>query len=190
MQKDLKSLFGDHHGLDDRSVTALTRALANENLPGFDYIEFKQALARLRDMDMDESTAFRSAYATASTMGLTKEKLLKTAQHYKKVLDDENEHFEESLKRQMEQKVKAKMQEVEKMKKQVAEFRGKIDELENKIKDLETKIQRGQKTIASADEDIQNAKDKLLSTKDAFQYALKSISNEIQKDIESMESYL
>jgi chromosome segregation ATPase len=190
MQKDLKSLFGDHHGLDDRSVTALTRALANENLPGFDYIEFKQALARLREMDMDEPTAFRSAYATASTMGLTKEKLLKTAQHYKKVLDDENEHFEESLKRQMEQKVKAKMQEVEKMKKQVAEFRGKIDELENKIKDLETKIQRGQKTIASADKDIQNAKDKLLSTKDAFQYALKSISNEIQKDIESMESYL
>jgi chromosome segregation ATPase len=190
MQKDLKSLFGDHHGLDERSVSALTRALANENLPGFDYIEFKQALARLRDMGMDEATAFRSAYATASTMGLTKEKLLKTAQHYKKVLDNENEHFEESLKRQMEQRVKAKMQEVEKMKKQVAEFQGKIEELENKIKSLESKIKQGERTIASADEDIQAAKDKLLSTKDAFQHALQSISNEIQKDIESMESYL
>lgn len=183
MQKDLKSLFGDHHGLDERSVSALTRALANENLPGFDYIEFKQALARLRDMDMDEPTAFRSAYATASTMGLTKEKLLKTARHYKKVLDNENEHFEQSLNKQMEQRVKAKMQEVEKMKKQVAEFQRKIDELEARIK-------QGEQTIASADEDIRSAKEKLLSTKDAFQHALKSISNEIQKDIESMETYL
>lgn len=183
MQKDLKSLFGDHHGLDERSVSALTRALANENLPGFDYIEFKQALARLRDMDMDEPTAFRSAYATASTMGLTKEKLLKTAQHYKKVLDNENEHFEESLNKQMEQRVKAKMQEVEKMKKQVAEFQRKIDELEARIK-------QGEQTIASADEDIRSAKDKLLSTKDAFQHALQSISNEIHKDIESMKNYL
>ena len=34
------------------------------------------------------------------------------------------------------------------------------------------------------------AASKLLSTKDAFQHALQSISNEIQKDIESMESYL
>ena len=190
MQKDLKSLFGDHHGLDERSVSALTRALANENLPGFDYIEFKQALARLRDMGMDESTAFKSAYATASTMGLTKEKLLNTAQHYKKVLDNENEHFEESLKRQMEQRVKAKMEEVEKMKKQVAAFQSKIDELESKIKGLETNIQKGEKTIASAGEDIQAAKEKLLSTKDAFQHALQSISNEIQKDIESMDTYL
>lgn len=183
MQKNLKALFGDHHGLDERSIDALTRALAKENLPGFDYIEFKQALGRLQEMDMDEATAFRSAFATASTMGLTKEKLLKTARHYKTVLDTENKQFEQSLNRQMKQRVESKMAEVQKMKKQVGEYR-------QKIKDLEAKIQKAEATIASADEDIQAAKEKLISTKDAFQHALQSIVNEIEKDIESMESYL
>ena len=75
----MKDIFGTHHGLDERSMESLVGALERENLPGFDYLEFKQALERLQAMDMAEETAFKSAFATASTMGLTKDKLLKTA---------------------------------------------------------------------------------------------------------------
>ena len=76
MQSKLKSIFGNHHGLDERSINVLTKALENANLPGFDYLEFKQSLAALTQMNMDEAMAIKSAFATASTMGLTKEKLL------------------------------------------------------------------------------------------------------------------
>jgi chromosome segregation ATPase len=183
MQKDLKSLFGTHHGLDERSLDALIKALSKENLPGFDYIEFKQAIGRLQDMGMDESTIYRSAFATASTMGLTKEKLLKTAAHYQKVLAHEQSQFEQSLKRQMAQRVEAKRQEVEKMKHQVQEYR-------KKIADLEQKIKQGEQTITNADGEIQEVEERLLSTKESFEHALRSIVNAIEEDIKSINTYL
>ncbi|HKK79883.1 MAG TPA: hypothetical protein VJ933_09645 [Phaeodactylibacter sp.] len=183
MQKDLKAFFGNHHGLDERSIDALTKALEKNNLPGFDYIEFKQALGRLRSMEMDESTAFRSAFATASTVGLTKEKLLKTAEHYRKVLTKEKQQFDDSLNRQMEQRVSSKQQEVEKLKKQIEEHKAKI-------RQLQEKVEKAQATIDHADEHIQDAKSKLMGTKEKFDHALQSIVNEIEKDIENIGTYL
>ena len=183
MQKNLKALFGAHHGLDERSIEALTRALEKNNLPGFDYIEFKQALGRLQEMDMDEPTAMRSAFATASTVGLTKEKLLKTAQHYHKILSREKQQFDQSLDRQMEQRVRSKQQEVEKLKVQIKEF-------EAKIQQLREKMEKAQSTIDHADQDIQEAKDKLMGTKERFDHALQSIVNEIEKDITNIDTYL
>ena len=76
MQKDLKSLFGATHGLDEKSLNFLVKALEKNNLPGFDYIEFKQSLGSLLSMDMLEETAFKSVFATATSVGLTKDKLL------------------------------------------------------------------------------------------------------------------
>lgn len=183
MQKDIKAFFGDHHGLDERSLNSLTKALEKHNLPGFDYIEFKQALGRLLELDMDEATAFKSAYATASTMGLTKEKLLKTTAHYKSVLLKEKQQFDQALKKQMEQRVNSKMSEVAKLKKQIEEYKQKIQELEQKIA-------KSQETIDHADEHIQAAKEKLSGTQEAFEHTLQSIVNQIDKDIENINVYL
>ena len=183
MQKDLKALFDAEKGLDERSVNSLTKALEKSNLEGFDYIEFKQSLGKLQAMDMDQATAYKSAFITASTMGLTKEKLLKTAEHYKKVLFNEKQQFDQALQKQMEQRVESKRSEVEKMKKQVEEYKAKIIELEGKIA-------KAQSTIDHADEHIQAAREKIESTKVAFEATLQSILKEIDQDIENVNTLL
>ena len=183
MQKSLKTLFGTHHGLDDRSVEFLTGALSKNNLPGFDYIEFKQSLAALTNMEMDEETAFKSAFATAATVGPTKDKLLKTAEHYQNVLNKEKNQFDAALKKQVDQRVKSKQTEVAKLRKQVEDYRAKIQLLEEKINAAES-------TIEKADEVIQEAKNRIESTKDGFELTLQSILNEINKDIENIKSFL
>ncbi len=183
MQKSLKTLFGDHHGLDERSVDFLTKALERNNLPGFDYIEYKQSLHALASMDMDESTTYRSAFATASTLGLTKDKLLQTAEHYKKILANEKQQFDAALEKQVQQRVKSKQAEVKKLEQQVAEYR-------EKIQDLEKKIAQAQETIDKADDLIQSAKDKIESTKDGFEHTLQSIVNEIDRDIANINEHL
>ena len=183
MQKNLKALFGEHHGLDEKSVDFLTSALAKNNLPGFDYLEFKQSLGALADLNMDEETAIKSAYATAATLGLTKEKLLKTAEHYKKVLNDEKLQFEAALKKQIQQKVASKQKEVEKLKAHVQEYQKKIQQLQEKIRS-------SQGIIDAADETIQAAKDKIETTRDGFETALQSINNQITKDIENIQNFL
>ncbi len=183
MQKDLKALFSAQKGLDERSLASLIKALEKSNLEGFDYIEFKQSLGRLLAMNLDESTAFKSAFVTASTVGLTKEKLLKTAEHYKKVLFQEKQQFDQALQKQMEQRVESKRAEVEKMKKQVEEYRAKI-------KQMEEKIAAAQSTIDHADEHIQAAREKIESTKEAFEATLRSVLNEIDQDIENINNLL
>ena len=183
MQKDLKSLFGDHHGLDEKSVSSLTSALAKNNLPGFDYLEYKQSLGALVQMDMEEEIAFKSAFATAATVGLTKDKLLTTAEHYKKVLNVEKEQFDKALQKQMDQRVKSKKSEVDKLKKQIEEYKQKIQQLEDKIA-------KSQSTIDNADQIIQEAVSKIESTQTNFEHTLQSILNQINQDIDNIQKYL
>jgi septal ring factor EnvC (AmiA/AmiB activator) len=183
MQKDLKALFGKDHGLDDKSVDFLTKALEKNNLPGFDYIEFKQSLAALAAMNLDESTAMRSAFATASTVGLTKMKLLETAEHYKKVLKDEKAQFDGALQKQVSQRVAGKEKEVEKLKLQIQKH-------EEKIAQLREQISKFQSTIDGADAQIQEAKSKIEATAQSFEMTHQSILNQIEKDIENIQQYL
>jgi len=182
MQKNLTALFGENHLLDERSVAFLTNALEKNNLPGFDYIEFKQSLAALTQM-MDEPTAFKSAYATAATVGLTKDKLLQTAAHYKKIVDGERAGFAKAMAKQTIEKVSGKEKEVETL-------RATIEKQKQQIKQLEDQIAKYQKTIDSADEDVKAAKAKIDAAKEKFDFAHQSVMNQIDKDIENIQKYL
>ncbi len=183
MQKNLRNLFGDHHGLDDKSVEFLTKALEKNNLPGFDYLEFKQSLAALLNMNMDQATAMKSSFATASTVGLTKEKLIQTAKHYQQVLNKEKTQFDAALQKQVEQRIAGKQSEVEKLRKQIIQYQEQIRKLEEHIK-------RSQATIDSADDHISQAREKIDQTKTRFDHAFQSIFNEISKDIDEINTFL
>lgn len=183
MNKNLKSLFGSAHGLDQKSIDFLTNALEKNNLPGFDYLEFKLALAALARMEMEEETSFKSAFATASTMGLTKVRLLETADHYKKVLNKERAQFDVALKNQMQHKVASKQQEVEKLKEQIVKHREKIQQ-------LEVQIDKYQATIDGADALIEESKQKIIATQSNFEMTHQTILNEIDKDLDNIKRYL
>ncbi len=183
MQNKLKAIFGSHHGLDEKSIEYLTKALEKKNLPGLDYLEFKQSLGALLEMDMDEPLAFKSAFATASTMGLTKDKLKKTAEHYKNVLTEEKQQFDAALEKQVKLKIDSKKEEVAKLRKQVEDW-------QSKIKQLEEKIAKAEGTIANADSHIQAHKEKIDATRESFEFTWQSILNQINIDIENIDNYL
>jgi len=183
MQKNLITIFGEGHGLDAKSVEFLTSALAKSNLPGFDYLEFKQAMTTLAGMSMGEETAVKSAYATAQTVGLTKAKLIETAQHYKKILEKEKVQFGAAMENQISKKISGKSKEVEKLKKQIEAHKAKIQELENQV-------MKSQETIDNADAEITEARSRIEETSNNFAHTHQSILNQIDKDIESFNKYL
>lgn len=183
MQNNLKGLFGSRQELEPRSLESLIRALERNNQPGFDYIEFKQSLARLLEMGMDQAISFKSAFATASTVGLTKDKLLQTADHYKKVLLSEKQQFDAALQKQMEQRVESKLAEVKTMKQQIEDYKAKIQQLQEKIA-------KAQSTIDHADEHVRAAKEKIAATKEGFEVTLRTVLNEIDEDIEQIKVLL
>jgi len=185
MATNLKTIFGSSDGLDPKSVEFLTRALEKNNLPGFDYLEFKQSLNAMSKMNMgmDETTSVKSAFATASTMGLTKQKLLESAMHYKKVLAKEKTQFEVAMQNQIQKNIAGKKEEMTKLQDRIKQYQGRI-------KELQEQIVKSQATIDGADEQIQAAKAKIEGTKQNFDVAHQNIVAQIENDIQKFNSFL
>ncbi|MEM9930026.1 MAG: hypothetical protein AAF840_09420, partial [Bacteroidota bacterium] len=54
--------------VNDKFSNVLFKAMQAADQPGFDYLEFKQALKNLKKVSADEGTRFQSAYAMAQAM--------------------------------------------------------------------------------------------------------------------------
>ena len=108
MPYKFSELIDELEGNDQKSINFLSSAIEKNSLKGFDYIEFKKSLKAMQDMNLDSTTAIKSAFATASTMGLTKERLLHSIQHYKNVLSKEKSQFDDALKKQVDSRIRKK----------------------------------------------------------------------------------
>lgn len=183
MNKNLSTLFSYLDDLDTRSAQFLMKAMESNNMPGFDYIEFKQSLRVLISMNMDESTAFKSAFATASTMGLTKQKLLETATHYKQILQKEKGQFDIALKNRFQQRVGAKIEENKR-------HEGRLKQIEDQIKRLENEILQVKKQISDNDKIRQKENSKLTVQQDNFEKTYVKIQEEIDRDTNKINQFL
>ena len=183
MASNLNQIFNINQVVDQKSLDFLTRALDRNNLTGFDYIEFKQSLSSLKKMNMDDETAIKSAFATASTVGLTKDKLVQTARHYQQIIDKEKAQFDEALQNQVKEKIAGKKAEVDRLKKEILEN-------QKQIKAIEESIKKSQATIDNADADINAAQDKINTTKSNFENTYQSILGIIAEDIDKFNKYL
>jgi len=179
----LRKMFNSVEAEDEKSVNSLISALEQNNIQGFDYIEFKRSTTAMGNLNLDKSTAIKSAFATAATMGLTKGKLMDSAKHYIKVLNNEKDQFDLALKGQVKKKIESK-------KDQVNQLKGLIKQYKDQIKQLQEEIEKSEKIIANADEDMQSANNRIEETKSKFEGAFQSIVGEIKADIDAFKQYL
>lgn len=183
MSIDLNELFNPNKDLDEKSTMALLRALVGSHNSGFDYLKFRQAVRSLATMNLDEGTSFKSAFSTGTTMGLTKKKLMASAQRYLGVLQTESESFTDALKSQIDKNVNSR----ESM---IAQLTERIAENKSKISKLEQEIQLYQQKIDNVDSDIETAQSKIDGTKEKFRNSYLTITDIIKKDIELIDLYL
>ncbi len=161
----------------------LFKAMEDNNLEGFDYLEFKQSLKSLEKMPMDEQTRFKSAFAMAQTMDATPAHLIQTAKHYLSVLNQEEKKFEEALANQRTKQIGEKEKNL-----------GKLDQtVKNKseqIKKLTLEIEKHQKAMDRIKQEVANASIKVESTKNDFIASYNIVVSQISKDVENMQRYL
>lgn len=181
MTIDLNKIFNTNSELDKKFVDALLRAIKNNSIKEFDYLKFMHSVKSMQEMNMDIDTSFKSAFATAQTIGLTKEKLLKTAQHYKVVLSKEREHFGDALKNQRSEKISGKLKEAEMLKNKILEYEAKMKQMEKEITAYQKKIDGADKAIEKEKEKIETIKDNFVTSYDHFEKVLdddiKTINN-------------
>lgn len=182
VKKDIK-LFENVADLDDKSLQFLLKALIANNLKEFDYIEFKQAVIKMKEMDIDEKTSIKSAFAAGSTVGLTKESLLQSAERYQKILETEKFAFDEALNAQIENRVKAKYSQAEEAQKKIREKEMKIATLKNEIDQLNAELE-------NIDIDIKESEDRLKETKTNFETTYTNLKSQIKNDIAHIKNLI
>ncbi|MEZ5008591.1 MAG: hypothetical protein R2753_10630 [Chitinophagales bacterium] len=168
---------------DDKIIDTLFQAIESNNLNGFDYLEFKRSVKGLEKMVADEATRFKSAFATASTIGITMEKLVETADYYAKVLDKEKSQFIKAAKDQSEHLIDNRKKELQHLLKSLEDKKKMIDEMQNDLLKGEERIKQIQDGIKSATVNIEN-------TKKNFETSWSFLKEQIVTDIEKIKTYL
>ncbi len=180
MTIDLKKIFASEHDVDPKIHNALIRALKDAHQDGFDYLKFKQSVINMMNMDMDETTSIKSAYATASTMGLTKTKLVSSTKHYKNILSKEKQSFAEAMRKQLAEKVEGKRTQTEKLAKKIEDYKIKIQKMRDEMALYQQKID-------NVDEEVAKAKAKIEATRDKFQVTYDSVEEILLEDMAKID---
>jgi hypothetical protein len=168
---------------DDKIIDTLLGAIEKNNLGGFDYLEFRQSLKGLEKIVVDEATRYKSAFATASTMGVTMDRLVETADYYAKILDKERDHFVKAAGEQSVNLIEKRKQELQLLLKGMGDKKKQIEQLQQELLSGEDKI----KTIQ---ESIDGAALKIESTKQKFESSFRFLKDQITADIERIKTFL
>ncbi len=180
---DIKKLMGVNSDLDKRSTDALVKAIKENHLEGFDYLKFMHSVSTLLSMDIDEETAFKSAFTTAKTMGFTKDAFRKGARHYLNVLSAQRESFADALKRQRADKVTNRADKMEAIKQKISNHKQKIEKLKAEIKLYETKLLEFDANMEKERVKLENVTKNFVDSYDHFE-------GKIKADVELFEQYL
>ena len=168
---------------DEKFINRLLGALEENNIDGFDYLEYKQSLQNLGGVEMDEGTKFKSALAMAKTMGASSEKLMSSAQHYLTILAKEEHKFLEAFKNQQSLQVSSRNKEIQLLDQ-------KIKQSEAQIAKLQKEIDQAKNTMEKKKNSINKAQVKVQATKDNFYHSYHIVREQISADIDKMKKYL
>lgn len=169
--------------IESRTYEALMAKVQNNNLEGFDYLEFKNSLHALESLPLDEATKYKTTFATASTMGLSIEKLIESAKYYLSVLEKEKEDFKKVLESQLNDKILLKENEIK-------DTLTQIDQKNEQIKQLAQEIQQQQTQIDTIKQEIQDRLSKINQTKANFIATYENVYGQIDHDLQKIIQYL
>lgn len=177
------SEIGSTGKADTAIAESLAAALESSNLDGYDYFEFAKTLDVLSVTIPSEQVKFQSAFATASVMGISKDKLIETANHYLNVLQTEAQKFGKFVEMQVEENVTSK--------------EGSLTEKDNLIKEKAAQIQQLTEDInvlTQEKTEIENMvaenKIKIEKIQNNFVATIKVFVEKIKKDIEKISTYI
>lgn len=150
---------------------------ANAKNPFFQGTDYKEFIDSKFDIDniTDEATRYKTAFNVLKRTGLTKEKLLSTAQEYHNIVGRDLNAFQSAHSQQYQKEVKQREQLIQK----------KAEELQA----LSQKINALKKEISQLSQEMTETKDKLDLTKNSFLLAGENKQNEIQTELQKIQQY-
>lgn len=168
---------------EQKFLEILFQALQANNLDGFDYLEFRNALQSLEKVNPDEVTRYKSALAMAQSMGANTPGLIQSAQHYLTVLGQEQSKFEAALAKQTKAQVEDRVALSQNLQKDIGLRNQQIAQLQQEIDKTRQKLQQ-------LEQELGEAQSRMETTRNGFIASYQTVVRQIQQDIEKMHQYL
>lgn len=144
--------------VDPEMAKILEDAISQSNLPGFDYIEFRDALVKMANIPMTEEQRFNAVFAAAQAIGTTKEALINAINHYLTVVETKRVEFYRYVEGVTDAEVTSK---------------------EKALQELEQSIQKEAAQIQALTESIQKRRQQQAETNAAMATARTTIQNKV-----------
>ena len=161
---------------DEKFVDMLKSVIADNNIPGQDYFEYKQSLDALASLPLDERTKFITVYATFKLQGCTKDVLTSSIDKYISLVQNEEKNFNAELASQRNSNVTGKT--------------AQIQDAQKKLEDLNKQIAETNTFIITASQEVQNAELKLQMTENSFKKSVEKVVGMLQADKDKINSYI
>ncbi len=165
---------------NEQIFDSLTKALANSNLPGEDYLEFIQALKAMKDIPMDESLKIQTIFATLSVKGLNVQTVLESAQYYISVLENEKRKFYTTLEEHGKGNVNSK-------RKQISDIEKLNTEKAKQIAALTEEIKANQVHMDKLKNEISEQESKLKTTENNFLVTYEKVVGQINTNLDKIK---
>jgi hypothetical protein len=170
-------------GTNEEYMQVIANALENRNIPGPDYFEFAKALALLKTKPIDEPTRYYSAFVGLSTQGLSKEKLIETANYYVGKIDELVKGFNGEIDGMLNTEIANKQKDAERLARE-------NQEIEEQMKRLTELKNKNAEVIQNLSLEVNKEITTLNMKRAGFDAAAKQYSGNIAKDIQNIQSYL
>lgn len=148
---------------DSKFIDLLESVIEQNNQPGQDYFEFKQAVENMNSLVMDERTKFLTVYQVLSLQGCKKDLLLASLDKYIEIIQHEKASFDEEMKTQYNAKVQTKLLKAEESKKELDALTKKLAELNSSILALSQEAQAEEMKIRATESNFKASADVIIS---------------------------
>jgi hypothetical protein len=169
--------------VDPKFTDLLLRAIESNNMDGFDYLEYKNSLKSIESVIPDEPMRYKSAFEMAKTMGLSKEKLVQSANHYLTVLTSEDKKFKDALENQKAKQIQGRTDQLATIEKAIVDKQKMID-------NLTKEIEASKEQLKSVRNEINDAVVKIDVTNQQFMTSYNLVYGTIYADIEKINKNL
>jgi protein-tyrosine-phosphatase len=161
----------------------LLKLVEDNNLEGFDYIEFMDSVAKMSAVALPEQDKYKLVFTTAQSFGVTREKLIEAVDHYMGILEGHKAEFEEHAASQVSEEVVNRKNKIETLETQ-------NEELNQKIADISQQIASNTTEIASLTQEAAQEELKINMVAQDFNVTYEHVTSRMQSDKQKLSTYL
>lgn len=161
----------------------LEKEIEKNNLEGYDYLEFREALGNMASIPMTESQKFQAAFAAAQSMGVSKEALINAIDHYISVINNKKTEFESFILNVKEKEIALREQEIQSIDSEIENAAKQIQQLTEQITEKKTRKDSLSQEMYSKNIEIKNKEEMFNNTHASVVQKLNSDKEKINNNL-------